>query len=153
MSELKSIAVVIHELHPLAYIGLLLIFGYIGGEIANSFKIPRVTGYLVMGMLLSHSVLGLFHERLVKEELTVITHIALGIIAFSIGGSLSLSNLKKLGRYIVWINVTEASGAFIFVTGILMLFFLFDGGTNQVIVIVITVKFRCILRVSFFIFY
>ncbi len=123
MSDLQSIAVAIHELHPLAYIGLLLLFGYIGGEIANSFKVPRVTGYLVMGMLLSHSVLGLFHERLVKEELTVITHIALGIIAFSIGGSLSLSNLKKLGRYIVWINVTEASGAFICVTGILVLFF------------------------------
>lgn len=123
MSDLKTITVMLHELHPLVYIGLLLLFGYIGGEMASSFKIPRVTGYLVMGMLLSPSLLGLFHERLVKDELTLITHIALGIIAFSIGGSLSLSNLKKLGRYIVWINVTEAAGAFICVTGILLLFF------------------------------
>jgi Kef-type K+ transport system membrane component KefB len=60
----------------------------------------------------------------VKEELTVITHIALGIIAFSIGGSLSLAKLKKLGKYIFWINVTEALGAFLFVTVILIMVFL-----------------------------
>ena len=121
--DFKSIILFIHELHPLTYIGLLLITGYMGGETANHFKLPRVTGYLVMGMLLSHSVLGLFQERLVKDELTVITHIALGIIAFSIGGSLSVTKLKKLGKYIFWINVTEALGAFLFVTALLITFF------------------------------
>lgn len=114
----------LHTLHPLVYIGFLLLFGYVGGEIANYLKTPRVTGYLVMGMLLSPSVLGLFYERLVKEELALITHIALGIIAFSIGGSLSIANLKKLGKYIIWINVTEAVGAFLLVTIILAIFFL-----------------------------
>jgi len=71
--------------HPLTYIGLLLLLSYAGGKIANHFKAPRVTGYLVIGMLMSPSVLGLFHERLVKEELTLITDMALAIIALPSG--------------------------------------------------------------------
>lgn len=113
----------IQEIHPLVYLGVLLLAGYVGGEIANYLKTPRVTGYLVMGMLLSPSVFGIFHERLVKDELTLITHIALGIIAFSIGGSLGIGTLKKLGKYIAWINLTEASGAFFVVTIMLAIFF------------------------------
>ena len=112
-------------IHPLVYIGLLLVLSYAGGKVANYFKAPRVTGYLVIGVLLSPSVLGLFHESLVKEELTIVTDIALSIIAFSIGGSLSLIKLKKLGKHIFWITFTQAFGAFICTTLMLSLFFYF----------------------------
>ena len=112
-------------IHPLVYIGLLLLLSYTGGKVANYFKAPRVTGYLVIGMLLSPSLLGLFHESLVKEELTIITDIALSIIAFSIGGSLSLIKLKRLGKHIFWITFTQAFGAFISTTLMLSLFFYF----------------------------
>lgn len=77
--------------HPLFHIGLLLLCGYVGGKVANYVKAPRVSGYLVAGMLLSPSILGVFHEELVKEDLTIITDMALGIIAFSIGGTLELT--------------------------------------------------------------
>ncbi|MFQ5962354.1 MAG: cation:proton antiporter, partial [Candidatus Methylomirabilales bacterium] len=99
-----------------------------GGRVANYFKVPRITGYLVVGMLLSPSVSGVFHERLVKEELTLITHIALAIIAFSIGGVLGIEKIKGLGRAISWITVTQASGAFVVATVVLIVFFrLVDG--------------------------
>lgn len=80
-------------LHPLVYIGLLLLLSYAGGKVASYLKVPRISGYIAIGMLISPSVLGLFHERLVKEELALITDIALAIIAFSIGGSLRMSKL------------------------------------------------------------
>ncbi|MBU4345365.1 MAG: cation:proton antiporter [Proteobacteria bacterium] len=112
-------------IHPLVYIGLLLLLSYTGGKAANYFNAPRVTGYLVIGVLLSPSLLGLFHESLVKEELTIITDIALSIIAFSIGGSLSLIKLKRLGKHIFWITFTQAFGAFICTTLMLSLFFYF----------------------------
>lgn len=112
-------------IHPLVYIGLLLLLSYAGGKAANYFNAPRVTGYLVIGILLSPSLLGLFHESLVKEELTIVTDIALSIIAFSIGGSLSLIKLKKLGKHIFWITFMQAFGAFILTTLILSLFFYF----------------------------
>jgi len=108
--------------HLLVYIGLLLLLSYAGGKIANYFKAPRVTGYLVIGMLMSPSLLGLFPEGLVKEDLALITDIALAIIAFSIGGGLGLAKLRKLGRHILWIAPTEAFGAFFVVTISISLF-------------------------------
>ncbi len=114
--------------HPLVFLGLLLLLSHFGGKVANYLKAPRVIGYLVVGVLLSPSILGLFHERLVKEDLTLVTDIALSIIAFSIGGTLRLAKLKKLGKHILWISLAEASSAFLVVTAILTLaFFLFYG--------------------------
>ena len=66
--------------HPLFHIGLLLLCGYVGGKIANLLKAPRVSGYIVTGMLLSPSILGVFYEELVKDYLAIITDMALGII-------------------------------------------------------------------------
>jgi len=112
--------------HPLVYIGLLLLLSYAGGKVASYLKAPRISGYIVIGMLISPSVLGLFHERVVKEDLALITDIALAIIAFSIGGSLRMSKLRKLGSHILWITLTEAFGAFLLTTTVLTIFFLSD---------------------------
>ncbi|MBW1938230.1 MAG: cation:proton antiporter [Deltaproteobacteria bacterium] len=111
------------NLHILVYLGLLVLFSYAGGEVASFLKTPRVTGYIVTGILFGPSVIGLFHERLVKEELDLVTHIALGIIAFSIGGSLELKKIKALGKQIAWVNFAEAFGAFLVVTVSLALLF------------------------------
>ncbi|MDW7773612.1 MAG: cation:proton antiporter [Desulfobulbaceae bacterium] len=109
--------------HALVYVGLLLLLSYLGGEIASYCKAPRVTGYLVMGMLVGHSVIGLFPRKMVQQDLVLVTHIALSIIAFSIGGSLNLGKMKRLGRQILLIAVNEAGGAFVLVTLVLCLGF------------------------------
>jgi len=102
--------------HPLVYLGLLLLCGYTGGRIANHLKAPRVSGYIVTGMLLSPSLLGVFNEQVVREELTLITDIALSVIAFSIGGVLAMRKMKRLGRQIVWITLIQALAAFALTT-------------------------------------
>ena len=94
-------------------LGVFFLCGYFGGRIANRIKFPRVTGYIVAGMLLSPSVSGIMPLALVKGKLSIVTDIALAVIAYSIGGSLKFSRLKKLGKSIVWINVVEALGAFV----------------------------------------
>ena len=98
-------------INPLTYVGLLLLLSYAGGRIANFFKAPRVIGYLVTGMLLSPSMTGVLSENLVWNELDVVTHIALSVIAFSIGGSLKWSQVQRLGRQIVWITLSQGLGA------------------------------------------
>ncbi|MFV1957547.1 MAG: cation:proton antiporter, partial [bacterium] len=97
--------------------------GYAGGKVANALKAPRVSGYIVTGMILSPSILGIFQLDLVREDLSIITDIALGIIAFSIGGALEFSKIKRLGKQILWITLTQALGAFLLVTGLVALFF------------------------------
>jgi NhaP-type Na+/H+ or K+/H+ antiporter len=107
--------------NPLVYIGILLLLGFLGGRVANYFKFPKISGYIIIGVILSPSVSGFFNEDLVNKDLAIITDIALGIIAFSIGGSLQLRNLKKLYGSILWINFMEAFATFFLVTVIVSL--------------------------------
>lgn len=112
----NTIAAILHNHDPLLQVGMLLLLGFLGGMAAKKIGFPRVSGYIVTGMLLSPSVSGFFKEELIREEFSIITDIALGIIAFSIGGSLVLKHLKKLYSSILWINFTQAIGAFLATT-------------------------------------
>jgi len=105
---------VIH--HPLLAVGLLLIASFLGGKAANGLKLPRVSGYLVAGMLMSPSFLNILPSSVTSHDLSSLTEIALGIIAYSIGGSLVYKRLKQLGKSIAWITVAQAMGAFLFTT-------------------------------------
>jgi Kef-type K+ transport system membrane component KefB len=101
---------------PLLAVGLLLIFGYWGGRAANALQLPRVSGYLIAGVLLSPSISGIFTRQMVDHDLQVVTEMALGIIAYLIGGSLVLERMKHLGRSILWITFSQALAAFLFTT-------------------------------------
>ena len=106
-------------INVLEALGIFFLCGYFGGRLANWLKFPRVTGYIVAGILLSPSISGIIPAVLIREKLSIITDIALAIIAYSIGGSLKLSRLKQLGKSILWINITESLGAFV-ITFIMM---------------------------------
>jgi len=93
----------------------MIIVGFFGGTIVNRFKFPRITGYIIIGILLSPSLLNIISAATIKN-LDIITDIALGIIAFLIGGSLRLETLRKLGRSIAWITTLESLGAWLLVT-------------------------------------
>jgi len=101
------------EIQSLSALGILFICGYFGGRLANCLKLPRVTGYIIAGILLSPSISGIIPEELIEERFSIVTDIGLAIIAYFVGGSLNLSKLKQLGKSIFWINVTESLGAFI----------------------------------------
>ncbi len=90
--------------------GLLLLCSYWGGKAANTLDFPRVTGYLCAGLLLNPSVTGVLNLSTVTEDLHIITEIALGIIAYSIGGSLEFRHIRHLGRAIGVISITQAVG-------------------------------------------
>jgi Kef-type K+ transport system membrane component KefB len=84
--------------HPLLAVGLLLILGYWGGRVANAVKLPRISGYVVVGVLLSPSFSNILSRQLIDKDLNIITEIAIGIIAYSIGGSLVYNRLRRLGK-------------------------------------------------------
>jgi len=96
-------------------IGIMIIVGFFGGAIAKRFKFPRITGYIIIGILLSPSLLNIIPAAAIKN-LDIITDIALGIIAFLIGGSLRLEPLRKLERSIAWITPFQSLGAWLVVT-------------------------------------
>lgn len=96
-------------------ISLLLLIGYFGGRLARRIRLPEVTGYILMGILIGPSCLRLIPQPILEEELDPVVDIALGIIAFSIGGSLSLPQIKRFGKNITWITLMQSLGAFLLV--------------------------------------
>lgn len=76
--------------------------------------LPNVTGYLIAGLLIGPHVLNLVTTESL-DVIGIITTVALGFIAFSIGSSFKLEHLKELGKSIVSITFIQALGAVILV--------------------------------------
>jgi len=111
-------------------IGILVIAGFFGGLAARKIKFPTISGYIIIGMLLSPSILNIIPEELISGRLSVITDVALGIIAYLVGGSLNLKRLKKIGKSIILITPFEAAGAWVFVALLVSFFGFFREGFN-----------------------
>ena len=93
--------------------GLIIGFGFLVGKGTHLLRITGVIGYILTGILLGPDVLNLVN--LSNTEIETITNIALGFVAFIIGGELTLSTLKKTGKNIIAIIIGESLGAFLLV--------------------------------------
>jgi Kef-type K+ transport system membrane component KefB len=98
----------------LTTIGLIIILAYLGSRGLQLLGAPQVVGYILVGVLLGSSFLNIVPMPLVNE-LGIISEIALGLIGFEMGSRLRLSELRRMGRTIMFILVGEAFGAFILV--------------------------------------
>ena len=87
-------------------LGLLLLVGGALGWLAARLRLPRITGYICAGVLLSPSVLPLLDRNQVNE-LTTLGLVLLGVIGFAIGCSIRLKDLTGLGRAIAGITVIQ----------------------------------------------
>ncbi len=96
-------------------LGLILLFGLVGARLINKIKLPSVTAYLLLGILIGPS-LGKFVSPELISASGFISNIVLGIIAFSIGQNFSRDNFLRIGRLVIWISLFEAAGAWILVT-------------------------------------
>jgi len=84
------------ELGTLFNFAILLFCGLIFAKIIRYFKLPDVTGYLIGGLIIGPSVLGLLSADAVAG-LSLVSDVALGFIAFSIGSEFKLSYFKRVG--------------------------------------------------------
>jgi len=78
-------------------LAIVLVLALVGGRIASFFRLPRVTGYLLAGLIMGPSITGF----LTKQEVvhfTFISDIALGIIAFYIGTEFESKKLQRLKK-------------------------------------------------------
>ena len=95
-------------------IGIAVFFGTFGGKIFQKIKIPQVVGYIIIGILLGKSVLGIWGQQNVNT-LTPLVNFILGIIGFMIGAELKSEVFKKYGRSIYTILISEGVLAFLVV--------------------------------------
>lgn len=109
-------------MHLLYYLGIILFSGIIIGKVVSFFKLPKVTGYLVAGVLIGPSILNLVPSD-AAAKLTIIPDAALGFIAYSIGSEFNFENLKALGKRIFTITILEALGAVLLVDIVMIFIF------------------------------
>ena len=86
-------------------LSVAVLTGLLMTRVAKPLKLPSVTAYLVAGVLIGPYCLGLlgiqglgFPTMADVESLSLISDVALGFIAFSIGSEFRVSELKKTGK-------------------------------------------------------
>lgn len=101
-------------------ISVCALAGLLMSRICKLLKLPAVTGYLIAGILVGSFCLGHFtlpggyHLGFGAADfsdigmLSIISEIALGFIAFSIGSEFRLSELKKTGKQATIIGIFQA---------------------------------------------
>ena len=99
------------DLSALTLLGAATIVAFYLGRLARLIKLPSVIGYMVIGVVVGPSVLHLLDESSMGQ-LSFITEMALGFVAFSIGSELNLASLRRLGPGIISIIFAESFSAF-----------------------------------------
>lgn len=101
---------------------IALAVGFIGGKFIEILKLPNVSGYLLIGVLLGSSFFNIISPEDI-EVLEVISELALAFIAFNIGSEFVIKEIKKFGRKIFWITLGEVIGAILFVFSVMYFVF------------------------------
>lgn len=101
---------------------IILIAGFLFTRVTNLFRLPKVTGYIIVGILIGPHMLGMISPQFV-EHMDFVSDIALACIAFGVGRYFKLEKMKSTGKEIILITVMEALMGGAAVTITVLLFF------------------------------
>jgi Kef-type K+ transport system membrane component KefB len=96
-------------------LGFILLAGLLAEKIIQRIKLPAVTAFILVGILIGPSLLNFVNPQVIRSS-GLISNIALGIIAFSLGESFLFSSFKKIGRSVICISLTAALLPWLLVT-------------------------------------
>ncbi|MBQ1211354.1 MAG: cation:proton antiporter [Clostridia bacterium] len=105
-------------MNVLLSVSVALLAGLLMTRLFKPFKLPSVTAYLIAGVLIGPYCLGAlgvgglgFHSGEEVSALALVSEVALGFIAFSIGNEFRVDDLKKTGKAALIIGVLQALAA------------------------------------------
>ena len=108
---------------------LALFLGLMLSRVAKLLKLPAVTAYLIAGIIVGPYCLGAlgitgigFTSMEEVEHFSILSKVALGFIAFSIGNEFRLSQLKKTGKQATIIGILQAVVTTLLVDAVLIAF-------------------------------
>ncbi|HYK09732.1 MAG TPA: cation:proton antiporter [Gemmatimonadales bacterium] len=100
-------------------IGFLLIAAQLGADIVSRWKLPRLTGYLVIGFIFGPAWLGFVRADEV-HTLEFISDAAVALIAFSAGSELVVGELRAQARRLARLAIGGIGLSFIAVTVVVL---------------------------------
>ena len=101
------------ELNIILLIGIAIFSGTIGARIFQRLFIPRIVGYVAIGIILG-PLFGIISQKTISD-LEPFNMFALGTIGFLIGGELKYEIFQKFGKQVVSILLFEGLTAFLLV--------------------------------------
>jgi Kef-type K+ transport system membrane component KefB len=100
--------------------GFLVLAAYTSGELATLVRLPKITGYLVAGLLFGPAVMGIVSSASVTE-LEPVSRLAVALIAFMAGAELNWGELKDRARTILTLLSSEMILSFVGIMTVLWL--------------------------------
>ena len=101
-------------METLFYLGLIFVLGAISNWLSPLLHIPRVVGYLLLGLVIGPELLGIIPREFVDGSY-IITDLALSIIAVLVGATLRMSRLNGRAKEIINITLFQSIATFVFV--------------------------------------
>lgn len=102
-------------MQTLLTLSVAIFAGLMMSRLAKLVKLPAVTAYLVAGVLIGPYFLGAlgikglgFTSHADVEACSILSDVALGFIAFSIGNEFRLAQLKKIGKQATIVGIFQA---------------------------------------------
>jgi Kef-type K+ transport system membrane component KefB len=98
----------------LYYLGIILVLGACVEWLSPKLHLPKVVGYLLLGLLIGPEVFAFIPQEFVDSS-CIITNLALSIIALLVGATLKLSVIKRHLKEVISITLFQSLGTFLIV--------------------------------------
>ena len=102
-------------------IALLVLIGVIGGKLAEAAHLPRVTGYIIIGMIFGPNLLNLFNTEMIAD-LKALKILGLGFIGYNVGLEVNFKMLKYNRNTVLFITLFQAVVTFVLVASMILIF-------------------------------
>ena len=113
------------ETEVLLVLSIILFAGFVMTRLTNTLNLPKVSGYILAGILIGPYGLNLIPMKIISS-MGFVSDLALAFIAFGVGKFFKRDVMKKTGGKIITITVFEALTAGVLVTLFMRLVFHMD---------------------------
>jgi NhaP-type Na+/H+ or K+/H+ antiporter len=96
-------------------LSIILLIGLMSARFIRKIKIPSITAYLLLGIIIGPAALNLVSGSILESS-GLISNVVLSFIAFSLGQNFSLERFRRIGKSVLSISIGEVLGAWILVT-------------------------------------
>jgi len=99
------------DINVILDIGLILLAAVVAASVIRYIRLPRITSYIIMGVLIGPSLLDLISPELLEHS-NLFTSVALSFIAFDLGKKFSLDKLRSIGLQVFGITTAQVLSTF-----------------------------------------
>jgi len=106
--------------------GLILLLGFTGARLLKYIRLPNVTAFLLVGILIGPNILNFVTDEIFFAS-DFFSNLVLGVIAFSLGENFRLDALKTGMKQVMWISIVAAVATWILVSVAIIIYFVAIG--------------------------